>query len=451
MSTTSELTVLVSGAPAGILRRDRRGALTFTYDDDYMAEPGATPLSLSLPVTTRPYGHHSTERWISSLLPDNPHTISRWYGRSNVSTPFGLLGTAAGHDCAGAVQFCPRGTEGALAERASGITMLTGVEIASQVERMVIDPSGWIDDSLEPYFSLGGYQTKMALQRVGAHWGRPFGNTPTTHILKTRHADTQSVAVVEHLCAAAARELGLYAASTDIEVHAGHPVLVVERYDRALTGAGWVRRHQEDMCQALGVAGDRKYEADGGPGIAAIGDVIWNYSADPDVDIRRFAEGLLWALMLINRDAHARNYSLLLAASEVRLAPLYDLQSSLPYVARKIGERELAMRYGSDFTVYSATSNHALLDLAARLAVPPQWVLDRAEDLASRVEAAFASQIDALPPEAQSLNDIERFPKRLERRVLEMKRTIEANRQRLNPTTPSSTASSRAQSSSATT
>lgn len=433
MSAVGELTVLMSGTTAGILRRDRRGALTFTYEDDYLADPGATPLSLSLPLGSRPHGHHPTERWISSLLPDNPNTISRWYGRSNVSTPFGLLGTGAGHDCAGAVQFCPRGTDNALADRASGITVLTDEEIASEVERMVVDPSGWIDDSLEPYFSLGGYQTKMALRRVGTRWGRPFGNTPTTHILKPRHVDAGAVPVVEHLCAAAARRLGLNTVSTSIEMHAGHPVLVGQRYDRAPTDGGWVRRHQEDMCQALGVGADRKYEADGGPGITAIGDVIRNFSADPDTDLRRFADGLLWALILVNRDAHARNYSLLLRASDVRLAPLYDLQSSLPFVARRIGERHLAMRYGSDFTVYSAGSDHALLDLAARLVLPPEWLLDRAEALAGRVAGAVADEIEALPPQTQSLHGLEQFRERLAQRVVGVQRTIDANRRRLQP------------------
>ena len=434
MNPEGELTVLLGGTPAGILRRDRRGALAFTYDDDYMGAPDATPLSLSLPFTTRPYGHGPTECWISSLLPDNPSTISRWYRTSTVSTAFGLLATSAGHDCAGAVQFCVRGTESALAERSSGITMLSDEEIATEVERMVVDPSGWIDDSLEPYFSLGGYQTKIALQRVGGIWGRPFGKTPTTHIIKTRPVDTQSVAVVEHLCAAAARRLGLDAANTAIEIHAGYPVLVVERYDRSLTSGGWIRRHQEDMCQALGIDGGRKYEADGGPGITAISDVIRNYSADPVVDTRRFAEGLLWALLLINRDAHARNYSLLLTGNEVRLAPLYDLQSSLPYVARGIGERELSMRYGSDFSVYSAGSDHALLDLAARLMLRPEWLLDSAEDLSTRVSAAVADEIDALPSVAQRLNDIDKFQKRLTRRVVDMERTIAANHRRLRPT-----------------
>lgn len=434
MNGESQLTVLMGGMRCGVIRRDRHGALTLVYDADYMAKPEATPLSLSLPFRTRPYRDRAAQRWIASLLPDNPATLADWYGRSNTSTPFGLLGTTAGHDCAGAVQFCRPGEEEALAARASGITMLSDEQVAAEVERMVANPSRWIDEDIEPYFSLGGYQTKIALQRVGDRWGRPYGSVPTTHILKPRHADSGSVAVVEHLCAAAARRVGLSATITGLEVHAGHPVLVAERYDRTLTERGWVRRHQEDMCQALGLDGGQKYERDGGPGISAIGDVIRNYSSDPGGDIQRFADGILWALILVNRDAHARNYSLLLTGAEARLAPLYDLHSSLPYVAHGIGRRDMAMRYGSDFTVYGAGSDHALLDVAARLMLSPQWLLARAEAFTTSLRAAVAQEVEALPTELQSLNHIEKFDKRLQRRALDLERTINGNRRRLSTT-----------------
>ena len=433
MTAGDELIVLMHGVTAASLRRDRRGDLALLYDDNYMTDAQATPLSLSLPFGARPHGHHAAQRWISSLLPDNPDTLSRWYTRHKVSSPFGLLGTGIGHDCAGAVQFCRPGKEAQLTERAGGVTMLTDEQMASEIERTVAEPSRWIDDSIEPYYSLAGYQTKVALHRVGDRWARPHGNVPTTHILKPGSAGVGSAAVVEHLCAAAARRAGLNAVATHVEVHASHPVLVVERYDRAPTGSGWVRRHQEDMCQALGVDGNRKYENEGGPGIAAIADAIRNYSSDPDGDVRRLADGLLWALILVNRDAHARNYSLLLAGTEVRFAPLYDLQSSLPYVARGIGDRDMAMRYGTEFSVYSAGSDHALLDVAARLGVPAPWLLDRAEQLASHVVSAVSQETDALPAELQNLADIEGFQRRLSRRVSEIDRTIGANRRRLSP------------------
>lgn len=54
--------------------------------------------------------------------------------------------------------------------------------------------------------------------------------------------------------------------------------LVVERFDRKWSGDGqWIiRLPQEDMCQALGVSPLRKYQADGGPGISEIMEVLSN-------------------------------------------------------------------------------------------------------------------------------------------------------------------------------
>ncbi len=47
--------------------------------------------------------------------------------------------------------------------------------------------------------------------------------------------------------------------------------------------------------------------------------------------VRRFADALIWNWLIAGTDAHAKNYSLLLAGDQVRLAPLYDIASALPY------------------------------------------------------------------------------------------------------------------------
>ena len=120
------------------------------------------------------------------------------------------------------------------------------------------------------------------------------------------------------------------------------------------------------MCQALGIDGDKKYENRGRPGKPALRDMLAMYSSGPVGDIGQFADGLLWALICVNRDAHARNYGLLLAGPDVRMGPLYDLQSSLRYISKDLSRRDLAMRYGTGFTVYNAGSDHALVDVAAR-------------------------------------------------------------------------------------
>ena len=72
-----------------------------------------------------------------------------------------------------------------------------------------------------------------------------------------------------------------------------------------------------------------------------------------DDAVRRFADALIWNWLIAGTDAHAKNYSLLLAQDQVRLAPLYDVASALPYGThgRKL---RLAMKIGGDYGVFSA-------------------------------------------------------------------------------------------------
>lgn len=62
----------------------------------------------------------------------------------------------------------------------------------------------------------------------------------------------------------------------------------------------------------------------------------------------RFVDALALNWLIAGTDAHAKNYSLLLAGSQVRLAPLYDVASILPYDIDVLGQ-ELAMKIGGEY------------------------------------------------------------------------------------------------------
>ena len=65
----------------------------------------------------------------------------------------------------------------------------------------------------------------------------------------------------------------------------------------------------------------------------------------------QFADALIWNWLIAGTDAHAKNYSVLLAGRQVRLAPLYDVASGLPYA---VHEKKLrfAMKIGGDYRVW---------------------------------------------------------------------------------------------------
>jgi serine/threonine-protein kinase HipA len=89
-----------------------------------------------------------------------------------------------------------------------------------------------------------------------------------------------------------------------------------------------------------------KYQDDGGPGILQITTLIRRISAEPEADVERFLKANIFNWLIGGTDAHAKNYSFLIDAGDaIRLAPLYDLSSQLPYpelikqrVSMKIGE-----------------------------------------------------------------------------------------------------------------
>ncbi|HEY8711210.1 MAG TPA: HipA domain-containing protein, partial [Burkholderiaceae bacterium] len=198
--------------------------------------------------------------------------------------------------------------------------------------------------------SIAGAQEKTALLRHEGRWCRPLHATPTTHILKlplglvgNMRADMHDSVENEWLCARLLALLDLEVASCEIARFGARKALVVERFDRALQlppgKPPWLARlPQEDFCQALGVAGTRKYESDGGPGILKILRVL-DASARPARDKLTFVLAQLAFWLLAATDGHAKNFSLFLErGGGYRLTPLYDVLSAWPIIGTGPGQ-----------------------------------------------------------------------------------------------------------------
>jgi serine/threonine-protein kinase HipA len=174
---------------------------------------------------------------------------------------------------------------------------------------------------------------------------------PTTHIFKPATGSFDGYAENEHFCIALAKELGMPVASSVIRYFGATAVIVVERYDRVRDGTRVMRVHQEDMCQALARMPQVKYQNQGGPSPREIIGLIREHSTSRAEDEARFVDSIIFNWLISGTDAHAKNYSFLIAPwGQVRLAPLYDLSSALPY-ARQIAPRDatLAMKVGSKY------------------------------------------------------------------------------------------------------
>jgi serine/threonine-protein kinase HipA len=393
---SDSLSVLLGDRVAGMVSRLSGGRLRFEYDEVYRERPNAAPLSLSMPVQIRGHGDRVVSAWLWGLLPENDAVLSRWARQfhASSSSPFSLLATPIGEDCAGAVRFvAPEEAEQVLG-RAGDVAWLTEEEVAERLRELKADSTAWLGRSFTGQFSLAGAQAKTALFFEEGRWGVPSGATPTTHILKPAVAGLDDHDLNEHLCLDAARRAGLIAARTRIARFGEESAIVVERYDRARVGDRIVRVHQEDVCQALGVPPRQKYQNEGGPGPAEIVELFRSaMPARAAADaVWRFVDALAWNWLIAGTDAHAKNYSLLLAGSDVRLAPLYDIASALPYGIHEKKLR-LAMKLGGHYDVFP--HRNPWPRTARELGVDATAVIDRVGELAARAPDAFSDAVAA--------------------------------------------------------
>lgn len=401
--TIQTLHVVLYGRHIGDLTQSAGGAITFEYNDEYLARPDRTPLSLSLPLVPGEHRSRVTRAYLNGLLPDSAEVRERWAQRFGVSpaNPFALL-RHMGMDSAGAAQFGAGAVEDVLVEAGAGaLEALSDEQLGERLAALRQDEAGWTVAGER--WSLAGAQSKFAIARSAAgRWCEPTGGAPSTHIVKPGVTGYREQALNEHICMSTARLVGLNTATTEYLTFAGSPALVVTRYDRRRTAAGHVLRvHQEDMCQALGVEPRRKYEASGGPTAAQIARLVDETTDGRDT--MGFVGALAFNYLIGAPDAHAKNYSLLLAGSQVRLAPLYDIASAFPYdPAAENHELDLAaMGIGGEKRFGLVTGRH-WVKFARQARLDTDEVIARVRAIATDLPDAVATAAHPFPGELAS-------------------------------------------------
>lgn len=346
------LNVLMNGILVGKLEKTFTSGLVFSYDEKWLNTAGSRPLSLSLPLAAERFSGDVVYNFFDNLLPDNSQIRSRIQARFHIPTdqPFDLL-ASIGKDCVGAIQILSDD----IIDSSNEILFnpLKEKEIASILRNAQNYPLGMSDNSDEFRISIAGAQEKTAFLYWNGKWNRPLGSTPTTHIFKLpigtiqhQQMDLSDSCENEWLCSQIAEAFGLPVATCEIQQFEDVKVFIVERFDRKLASDGsWLMRlPQEDMCQALGISPNLKYQSDGGPGIENIMRLLLG-SAEPTKDRDLFFSSQVLFYLLAAIDGHAKNFSLHIeAGGKYRLTPLYDIMSAHPLLASKqLQERKIKM------------------------------------------------------------------------------------------------------------
>lgn len=383
---SKELVVILDGRETGRVTHENRGRLSFTYDEQWRTAAGTYPLSLSMPLALTEHGNAKIDPYLWGLLPDNAVVLDGWAQRYHVSArnAFALI-ASVGEDCAGAVQFIrPERVEPMRAETAPSIDWLDEAGIAERLRALRQDHAAWRIPRDTGQFSLAGAQPKTAFLLQDGRWGVPSGRVPTTHIFKPPSGDFDGHVENEHFCLELGRTLGIPVADSRIMRFRDEIAFVTERYDRIRTRTGLRRVHQEDICQALGIYPTRKYENEGGPGILDIAELLRTYSTRASEDVRTLIDAIAYNWIIAGTDAHGKNYSLLIGAGQVRLAPLYDIASVLPYREINVEAVKLSMKLGGEYRLRNIYKKH-WGKLAEELRIHPEVLIGRVDDLARQI------------------------------------------------------------------
>ncbi len=190
---------------------------------------------------------------------------------------------------------------------------------------------GLAEDLLLLGTSMGGARPKAVVEDESGLWIAKFG----------RNDDRWNHPRIEHGMLALARACGLNVAESRIESLGGRDLLLVRRFDRHRTDAGY---HRHRMASALTLlrAADSAAERRNWSYLA-FADEIRRASANPEEDLRELFGRVCFNAAVSNLDDHPRNHAMLAGGRQWRLSPAFDLMPS-PVVARE--RRDLAMTCG---------------------------------------------------------------------------------------------------------
>jgi serine/threonine-protein kinase HipA len=357
--------VYLDGRKVGVLAQgpDTSGSVSFVYDEGVLDDPTAA-VSVRLQVRPEPYSEDDALACFENLLPEGDlrDVLARDAHRDRTDV-VGLLGVFGG-ECAGALALWPSGT--------TPPTIATYRPCTAEDVRAAFEPA-----SLERLrmgadlaavlrsarLSMSGAQEKLVLYRrppvdyepssSAPEYRLPVAGAPSTVLVKRERGRFPGLVQNEIACMEMISAADIPAASHTVCALDAR-VYETARFDRLLGADGSVRRlHAEDGCQLTGRRPRAKYSETGGPTYAELRTALRRYSADPLTDTERLFRWAVANLAIGNRDAHAKNISLLYHEPTVRrLAPVYDVVCTMAY--RRL-DVVLPLNFGGQHTMEGLT------------------------------------------------------------------------------------------------
>jgi serine/threonine-protein kinase HipA len=393
----SRLVVYLNRRRAGELAQAEDALPTFSYDQEYLSDTKATPLSRQLPLRPEVFSGGVVRAFFVGILPeaDVRDQVAAILGVSP-ENDLGLMERIGG-ECAGAVSLL-RSDAPPPPQGAGRLQWVSKEELADIIRELPRRPLMAGREGVR--LSLAGAQSKLPIvfpfpgtdaEGVAA---LPLDGAASTHIIKPEPDRFPGLAANEAYCMVLARHVGLKASETQWKMIGGTPCLIVRRYDRTESSDGEViRSHQEDFCQALGIPPERKYQQEGGPSLPDCFVLLREWSTLPVLDVREFLDAVTFGVLIGNADAHAKNFSFLYSNGQRRLAPLYDQVCTLAWPELS---KTLSMKIGSASILPQVSPEH-FQQLASKAGLGPAVARERLVGMCRRIVASVSDDTIAAP------------------------------------------------------
>lgn len=320
-----QVPIFLSDILAGTLSQNANGMLIFKYDNQYLTNENAIPLSYSLPLQVQEFYGAVAHTFFVGLLPEESELrqLAQIIG-TDAGNSFRLL-QEIGKECIGAVQIGGKQSE-------AKYKLITNQEWKILVQKNLQRVS-YLYKEKNQRLSLAGAQSKMGALYHNGLYSFALEGSATNCIIKFPSESFPNMTENEFVTMSLAKWLGIEVPNIDLVELGGKKCFSINRFDRITQGKNIQRIHQEDFCQALGILPQNKYEQDNGPSFFKCIQLIRKVCSVPVIEINKFIDIYIFNLLIGNRDAHGKNFTLIFKERQIILAPAYDLVCTAFYKA----------------------------------------------------------------------------------------------------------------------
>lgn len=339
--------------------------------------------------------HRPVQWFFDNLLPEEGERIlvARDAG-IDAADAFGLL-QRFGPESAGALTLLMPGNVLPPAE----LRPLTDEALSARIRALPHLPLG---HDAPKRMSLAGAQHKLAVVLQDGLLYEPVGRAASTHLLKPDHPrveDYAHSAVNEWFCMRLAALCGLPVPPVALR-RVPEPIYFIQRFDRIGEGSAAKRLHTLDACQLLSLDRTFKYSQATSASLSAVA-AYCRRPAQTRIALLRWQ---IFNFLVGNGDAHLKNLSFLLDQDGARLAPHYDLLSTIVYAAPRWETAELTFPMGAS-TRFGEVRRTDIVAFGDELGIPQRVTERQLDTLRKNVQAHAATLLkDSLEDAALAID-----------------------------------------------